>query len=121
MRGFLISVAIAIGLLAVIVALALWIPGVGLTGFRAWFSFAFFTVLLAAVLVRAYWRARRRMKMWLLFTTFMTIHTGAYIVLLLRVTDWSALWYILTGPTEVMIFAAIAKLWLNVMPETTGL
>jgi hypothetical protein len=87
----------------------------------SWSVFVFFTVLLGAALAKMYWGERRRTKIWILLVSFLAAHIAVYVVLLQNVQDWSAFWYVLTGPAEVMAFVAIAKAWLDVMPTTTKL
>lgn len=86
-----------------------------------WFSFIFFTILLAVILAKVYWQKRRKAKLWLLFALFMTAHVAAFAVFLSRVPSWPTLWYIPTCTAEAVLFMVIAKHWLNVMPKATRL
>ena len=88
---------------------------------HAWFSLIFFTVLLGVVLARLYWQERRSAKLWFLLALLLVFHAMGYGFLLVRVGPWPALWYPLTMPIEVVVFAAIAKMWLNVLPRKGSL
>ncbi len=87
----------------------------------SWYAFIFFTLLLAVSLAKMYWGVRKTPKIRMLLSLFLAGHIAAYVALLQNVQNWSAFWYILTGPAEVMVFVAIAKAWLDVMPTTTRL
>jgi hypothetical protein len=88
----------------------------------SWSVFVFFTALLAVSLAKMYWGVReKKSKISLLFGLFLAAHIAAYVVVLEKVPDWSAFWYVRTGHAEVMAFIAIAKAWLDVMPATMKL
>lgn len=112
MRDLLISIVVGIGLVIVIIALAVYAPNLS----HAWFSFGFFTILLAAVLAKMYWSVRRIRKVWLLLTLFMAGHITAFIIFLEHHPDWPTFWYIPVCSIEVMLFAAIAWRWLKLNP-----
>ena len=118
-RDSLVYTVIGIGVLAIIFYLAAFEPRVSLSEFHTWFSLAFFTALLAAVLAKAYWPVRRRILIWLLLAAFIAVHTAAFVAFLERDPNWPAFWYIPACTAEAMLFMLIAKLWLNVMPKTT--
>ena len=117
MRNVLIYVVTGLGLLAVTLLLAAYAPNIT----HAWFSFGAFTILLVAVLARMYWPVRKSAKVWLLLAFFMVVHIVAYAFLLQRVPRWPSLLYVVTGPVEVMLFATIAKVWLDVLPPKVKL
>jgi len=117
MRTFLLYVVIGIAVVAGILALAAYAPNIT----HAWFSFVGFTSVLAIVLARMYWSARKSAKVWLFLAVFMVIHSGGYVILLRQGADWSGLWYVLTMPIEVMIVIAAIKICLNVMPRKARL
>jgi hypothetical protein len=50
----------------------------------------------------------------------MAIHTTAYVIFLSHVRQWPALWYLFTMPIEIMVFAVIVKVCLNVLPSNRG-
>ncbi len=88
---------------------------------HTWFSFVFFTVLLAIVLIKLYWSARKSAKLWLLLAFAFLVHIVAYAAFLSHVQEWPALWYLLTMPVEVMVFAAIIYKCLKVLPAKVKL
>lgn len=112
LRDFLLYVVIGVALVVGILFLALVSPNIS----HAWFSFFFFTTLLFVFLARMYWPVRRSVKVWLILALFMALHVGCYVVILHRVHDWPAFWYVLTAPIEVMLAAAIIYKCLKVRP-----
>jgi uncharacterized transporter YbjL len=119
--GTLRYVVIGIVLVAGIVALAALRPDISSDRFHTWFSFFFFTSILGLVLAKMYWPVRKSPKVWLLLAFFMLMHVVAYTFLLQSVRQWPSLLYLLTGPVEVMLFAAIAKILLDVLPPKVKL
>jgi hypothetical protein len=119
MRDFFLYLAISVGILAIVLWLAVYEPRVTLSEFHTWFGLAWFTALLAAVLVKMYWKARKRAKLWLLLTSFLAVHGLAFGILLYFVPAWPTVTYILTGSAEVVLFILIAKVTLGVLPITT--
>ena len=119
--GTFLYVVIGIVLVAGIVALAALRPDISYDRFHTWFSFAFFTAILGLVLAKMYWPVRKSAKVWLLLALFLAMHIVAYTFLLQRVRQWPSLLYLLTGPAEVMLFAAIAKILLDVLPPKVKL
>jgi hypothetical protein len=49
------------------------------------------------------------------------VHIAGYIVLLNHVREWPAFSYLLTMPIEIMLIAAIVKVFLNVLPPKVKL
>ncbi len=119
--GTLLYVLIGIALVGGIVALAALRPDISSDQFHTWFSFVFFTGILGLVLAKMYWSVRKSAKVWLLLASFMVVHIVAYTFLLQRVRQWPSLLYLLTGPAEVMLFAAIAKILIDVLPPKVNL
>ncbi len=119
--GTFLYVVIGIVLVAGIVALAALRPDISYDQFHIWFSFALFTGILGLVLAKMYWPVRKSAKVWLLLAFFMVVRIVAYTFLLQRVRQWPSLLYLLTGPAEVMLFAAIAKILLDVLPPKVKL
>jgi hypothetical protein len=119
-RDLILYVAIGILVSAAAIAWPIVVPQRFWLG-HAWFSLVFFTVLLAAILTQMYWRARRRAQIFGLLGLFLAVHLAAYAVLLHYVPDWPAFWYVPSCTAEVMLFIALAKLWLHVLPSTTKL
>jgi uncharacterized transporter YbjL len=113
--------AVGVASVAGIVALAALRPDISYDQFHIWFSFAFFTGILGLVLAKMYWPVRKSAKVWLVLAFFMVVHTVAYTLVLQRVREWPNLLYLLTGPAEVMLFAAIAKFLLDVLPPKVKL
>jgi hypothetical protein len=113
-RELLLYIVAGIGVAAGLVAMA------GIATYT-WYSFSCFTILLAGVLAKMYWPARKSAKVWLLLALFMAVHIIAYTFLLQRVREWPSLLYLLTGPGEVMLFAVIAKILLDVLPPKVKL
>jgi hypothetical protein len=113
MRNLLLYIVIGVGIVGGIITLAIYAPKIG----HAWFSFVGFTILLVGILVKLYWTARKDLRIWMLLLAFLAIHCGFYTVLLRHSSDWPAFWYVLTGPIEVMVFATIAKIGLNILPR----
>jgi hypothetical protein len=111
-RDLLLYVGIAVGLVAGILALAVYAPNVT----HAQFVFVFMTLILETMLVRMYWPFRKSGKVWLVLGILLLIHIGAYVSVLRYIEDVPILSYFLTIPAEVMITAAITKIWLNVLP-----
>lgn len=100
--------------IALVTGLLLLLSTPGVT--HAWYSFICFTALLSAVLVKMYWPVRKSVKVWLLLAVFLSVHSLCYVVLLRNVSDWPGYSYLITCPIEVMLFAMIAKVALNVLP-----
>jgi hypothetical protein len=117
MRSLLLYVGIALGVVAGILVLAVYTPNVT----HAQFGFVFMTLILETILVRAYWPFRKSGKVWLVLGILLLIHIGAYVAVLRHVEDIPILSYFLTIPAEVMITAAITKIWLNVLPTKVKL
>lgn len=88
---------------------------------HVWYLFVCFSVLLVAALAKMYWSARRSLKVWLLLAAFMIVHCIFYVGILRHVENFPAFLYIITCPIEIMLFATIAKLWLNILPPTARL
>lgn len=112
---------VGVALTAGIVALAARRPDISYDQFHIWFSFSFFTGILALVLGKMYWPVRKSTRVWLLLAFFMMVHIVVYTFFLQRVREWPSFLYLLTGPAEVMLFAAIAKVLLNVLPPKVKL
>jgi uncharacterized transporter YbjL len=119
--GTLLYVLIGTVFVCGIVALAALRPDISSDQFHTWFSFVFFTSILGGVLGKMYWSVRKTAKVWLLLSSFMVVHIVAYTFLLQRVRQWPSPLYLLTGPAEVMLFAAIAKMLLDVVPTKVNL
>jgi hypothetical protein len=108
--------------LYIIVAIGVIAGGLALAAFTSyeWYSFILFSALLAVVLAKMYWQARRVWRLWLLLALFMIAHTGVYVAVLQRVPNWPTISYVITGPLEIMLFATIAWFWLKVNPPLRG-
>lgn len=117
----LLYVLIGIALAAGIVALAALRPDITPSQFRTWFSFSFFTSVLCLVLFKLYWPLRKSGRVLSLLIVFIVVHMGAYIFFLVHVPELPSAWYLLTGPIEVMLFATLAKIFLNVLPPRARL
>jgi hypothetical protein len=85
------------------------------------FSFFFFTLIFAIVLVRMYWPVRRLLKVWLLLMFLLGVHIAGYIILLNHVQQWPTFSYLFTMPVELMLIATIVKVCLNVLPPKVKL
>lgn len=117
-RDLILYIAIGVGIVTVGTLWAFLMPErywPHLT--TTWFAFIFFTVLLGIFLARFYWTHRKIVKLWLLLGALMAIHTMAYAIFLSYVHQWPALWYLFTMPIEVMLFAVIVKMCLNILPS----
>ena len=119
--GLVLYLVIGISLVAGIVALAALRPDISVEQFRVWFAFGYFTVVLGLVLAKMYWSVRKSTKAWLLFAVFMALHIAGYALLLQRGMRWPAIFYVVTGPFEVMLFAALAKVVLDLLPPKVNL
>jgi hypothetical protein len=87
----------------------------------SWYSFSFFTVILAAVLLKMYWPVRKSTKVWVLLALLFAGHVGLYVLILHRVQQLSAFWYFLTMPFEVMLIAAVIYKCIHVLPPKVNL
>lgn len=83
---------------------------------HTWYSFIFFTGLLAVVLIKMYWPVKEAARIWLLIALLLAIHTAGYTVLLRHVQEWPAFSYLMTMPIEVIVIAAIIYKCLKVLP-----
>jgi len=117
MRDLLLYVIIAVGAVAVIIGLAMYVPNIS----HVWFSFVGFTSLLAVVLAKLYWHVRKSAKVWLLLAFLLTVHCLCYVEILRHLSNWPAFWYVLTMPVEVIAVAAAMKICLNVLPRQVRL
>lgn len=117
MRTILLYIAIGVGFVAGIIALAAYAPHIT----HAWFLFVGSTVLLAIILAKMYWSVRKSIKVWLLLALFLAVHCTCYVMVLRRVSDIPTFSYIFSIPIEVTVFAALAWLWLKVNPAKVKL
>jgi hypothetical protein len=113
----LLYVAIALGVVAGALVLAVYDPNVT----HAQVVFVFMTLVLETILVRMYWRFRKSGKVWLVLGILLLIHIGAYVVILRHVDDIPILSYFLTIPAEIMIANVITKVCFNVLPTKVKL
>lgn len=121
-RDLLIYIAIGVGIVTVGTLWAFLLPERYWPHLSyTWSAFIVFTVVMGVVLAKLYWHKRRMVKLWLLLGLLMAIHTVAYVIFLCYVHSWSALWYVFTMPFEVMLFALVVKVCLNVLPRKVGI
>ncbi len=83
---------------------------------HAWYTFIFSTGFLSIFLARIYWHARKMASIWLFLALLLIIHIFGYSLLLRHTQALPGILYLFTIPIEIMVFAAIIKKCLNVMP-----
>jgi len=82
---------------------------------KQWLAFAFFSLVLFAVLARTYWSVRKPKSFWLLFSMLAVAHVAVYASVLKHIEH--AFFYALIMPLEAMVIILLIKLTLNVMPS----
>jgi len=112
MRNLLLYIAIALGILAILIVLAVYVPNVS----HGWFIFGGTTTFLVAFLLKMYWPVRSKWKTWPLLGLLLLVHVGFYIVLLHYVQDVPILSYFLSIPIEVMLFQSVVYKAVGVLP-----
>ncbi len=117
MRSLLLYIAIAVGIVAAILGLAVYAPNIT----HGWFTFGFMTIFLGVILAKMYWPFRKSGKVWLALGTLLLVHIGAYVALLRHFEDLPILSYFVKRPVEVMLANVITKAWLNVLPTKVKL
>jgi len=106
--------------MAIVVAMVLWVFFVPerfhFRVNRVWLLFGCNTVLLWALLVRAFRRVKWSPRLWLILAVSLIVHTAVYSLLFRVVAPWPWISYVVTMPAEGMAITYIISKWLNVLP-----
>jgi protein-S-isoprenylcysteine O-methyltransferase Ste14 len=84
---------------------------------KRWWAFTFFTILLFAFLIKAYWEAHKPRTFWWLLMLLFTAHVIVTAPLVPYIRH--AYIYPIVMPFEFMMMAAVIKRLVNVMPLYT--
>jgi hypothetical protein len=113
-KDLVLYVAIGIGFVGVVLALAFYLPSISHT----WFMFIWATAFLSVFISKMYWPHRKSGKLWALLALLLIAHIGSYAAIFDLFPRFPAILLLITVPLEIMVVATIVKVFLNLMPAS---
>lgn len=82
-----------------------------------WPTLAYFTAFLFGMVIRAYWRVPKSGKFWIVLLFLFALHLLVYTILLLRVREFSPIWYAITFVPEGGLIGGIVAFTTRILPR----